>query len=340
MATVSGATGRAGAGEPGYRIVRVDAARQFEAVGRLIRASPRDEGAVRAFMEQAAADGTPLDWMWATEGLLDNDLRLVCLGVPNPGRTLGLFVSAGPGKSLATRGERAKLLMAVCEAAAGDPVLRHHLPQALLEPEQSDAVAAYLAAGFVRLADLAYMRRVITHGGRREAVAWPAGVEVVSLADLPYEEGERGLREALEGSYVDTLDCPALCGMRAVEDVVVSHRSVGEYDPGFWWLVRAKGGVGSGGGRYVGCMLINPGVSEDTAELVYLGLSPEARGKGLARGLLTMGLSKLGHGRESVLACAVDLQNRPALKLYEGLGFRRFALRIAVVKPLGGSMGR
>jgi ribosomal protein S18 acetylase RimI-like enzyme len=100
---------------------------------------------------------------------------------------------------------------------------------------------------------------------------------------------------------------------------------VGVYDPSLWWLALVDH-------RAVGCMLINPEVAPETAELVYLGLAPEARGKGIARGLLALAIARLGTRAERVLACAVDLQNAPALKLYERLGFRRFATRIAVVR--------
>ena len=35
------------------------------------------------------------------------------------------------------------------------------------------------------------------------------------------------------GSYQETLDCPAMSGMRAVEDVIEGHKSVGVFDPQF-----------------------------------------------------------------------------------------------------------
>ena len=39
---------------------------------------------------------------------------------------------------------------------------------------------------------------------------------------------------ALDRSYVDTMDCPELCGMRATADILASHKATGEFDPSLW----------------------------------------------------------------------------------------------------------
>ena len=36
---------------------------------------------------------------------------------------------------------------------------------------------------------------------------------------------------AIQESYRDTLDCPALSGLRDIEDVIAGHQSVGTFDP-------------------------------------------------------------------------------------------------------------
>jgi mycothiol synthase len=366
MATLNAQPGPARPPEPGYRLVRVPSTRRREGLARLLNVHSSDLSAIRTFADRCAAEGTPLAWLWASESVGTGEYRHACLAVPNPGRTIGLYLSPAPPRSLAQRAERAALIAAATEGCLATPEHAGSLPQALLEPEQTDTLAAFEEAGFERLADLAYLRRGIppspppagqpqhapthpqaeqpagsSHGAAGPSAGqpkpptaaargwvepnWPEGIRVASLAELPAAEGERLLREALEASYINTLDCPALCGLRSTEDVVTSHRSVGVYDPGLWWLVLVDR-------RAVGCMLINPEVAPETAELVYLGLAPEARGKGIARGLLALAIARLGARAERVLACAVDLQNTPALRLYERLGFRRFATRIAVVR--------
>jgi ribosomal protein S18 acetylase RimI-like enzyme len=310
-------------------IARVEAGRIGEAVDRLIGAEG-DRLAIDQFIEQADADRTDLSLMWATFGRSDRSMRQVCLAIPNAGKTVGVFPgawSARAGELLAMRIERGALLEHVSRAVRDEAGLDMHLAQALLEPDDREGLASFQAGGYQRLADLAYLRRVISHGGRHEPLVWPEGVRVASLRELPEGEGERLLRSALERSYEGTLDCPALCGLRELDDVVASHRAVGVYDPRLWWVVLHRG-------EPWGCMLVNAGVSHETAELVYLGLGPAARGKGLGAGLLKLAMAALSRRQETVLACAVDTQNTPARRLYERAGFRQFALRVAVVRSL------
>lgn len=64
----------------------------------------------------------------------------------------------------------------------------------------------------------------------------------------------------------------------------------------------------------------------DAWEVAYLGLTPDARGRGL-------GLAALEHARSLAaphvrcLELAVDRRNAPAVRLYRAAGFRRFDRR-------------
>src|SRR6186997_1299624 len=59
-------------------------------------------------------------------------------------------------------------------------------------------------------------------------------------------------------------------------------------------------------------MLLNRCPDHDSVELVYLGLSPELRGKRIGSALLQLGLSRLAGSPADHVACAVDLRNAPA----------------------------
>lgn len=60
----------------------------------------------------------------------------------------------------------------------------------------------------------------------------------------------------------------------------------------------------------------------DEAELLRVAVAPEARRRGVARRLVEAGLARLG--RDGVAACFLEVRpaNRPALALYDRLGFR------------------
>jgi len=78
----------------------------------------------------------------------------------------------------------------------------------------------------------------------------------------------------------------------------------------------------------------NPAPPGEKIELVYLGLIPEARGRGLGSRLLRHGLRQIHQRTESTVSLAVDEQNTPAIQLYKQQGFRRVMRRMAMIRSL------
>ena len=87
-------------------------------------------------------------------------------------------------------------------------------------------------------------------------------------------------------------------------------------------------------GRDVGCLILAEHAEQDQVELVYMGLVPEARGRGwgalVARESLRIAAS-LGRAR---VVLAVDGANSPAVKAYERVGFLPWEQRSAFIKSL------
>jgi GNAT superfamily N-acetyltransferase len=354
-----------GVGLPtGVRLVRVGSERRLDAAARLVGDQTDDPySGARRFLETADDMGIDLSLLWATEGA-GGAMRQVALAVPGSGRTVMLFVS-GPARrrrgSVASVGElgagpvatreRVAVLRAACEwaARADGSGGACTLAQSLLEPREVEAIVAFRAAGFTQLGDLAYMRRVAAAPAAAEKPL-PEGVHLESVALLQSRGlGETPIAEmlkrALSESYIDTKDCPELCGLRSVDDVLESHRAVGKYDPGLWWVVTVDG-------RAEGCLLFNVCPEHESVELVYVGLSPALRGKGLGSTLLNLGLRQvLGAAKPEEsggvtgtparcvvgpggVTCAVDTRNTSATKLYRAAGFQRFAVRVPMVLGL------
>lgn len=347
-------------GDEGPVIVRVDDALRPLALARLLGVRPGDRS-VRDLEIAAASDANDLTQLWATLNAAGRPVH-VALVMPSPGRTAMFFLSeddlfgggAAPDAER-LRGaeairERARLVRHVCQVLQREkpedpPALmnpepgqlrrspsRSALPaytmgQSLLEPSQSALRSSFVQGGFSHLADLAYMRREIPRRPSFEQPIWPAGVSVRTVASMPPAKAEAALTQALERSYLGTLDCPALCALRTTKDVLASHRSVGTYDPAMWFLVFVND-------QPEGCLLLSPCPPQHTVELVYIGLGPSARGMGLGSALMKMGLNHLCVRSERWLACAVDEANTPARRLYESLRFRAFAKRVALVRDL------
>ncbi|MCC6660650.1 MAG: GNAT family N-acetyltransferase [Phycisphaerales bacterium] len=289
----------------------------------------------RRLLSAAAMHGLDVSLMW---GAMDRTgrtprVRQVCLAVPGAGRTAMVMLS-GPDPSCGTpaeqRADRVACTNLACRYVGRERTPPVKLAQALPEPAENWAIEALDAAGFVHVGELEYLRRPLPGPslGRAPAGDWPPGVEVRNVRDLTEAGPDRAaLIEAMERSYIDTLDCPELCGLRETQDVLESHRATGQWSPDLWWVVVRDG-------QPAGCLLLTHCPEQSSVELVYLGLSPELRGKGLARRLLSMGLSRVLALTASHVSCAVDTRNVPALHLYRSLGFVRVTSRIGMVRPL------
>ncbi len=357
------------------------------------------------FLQAASALKLDLRWFWGVPDATGvSEFSQVLLAIIGSGRTAMLFLSPaahskglwrslGRGmvkeESVRARLERVTLLERAITSLGGvgsgsgtgdggPGAGSIALVQALLEPPAGAVGEAFEAGGFLRLGDLAYLRKPFVPTSVLEGASlhagvmmgpWPKGVEVLSLAALlgagevasmderiEDERVDAMLIRALERSYIDTLDCPELCGLRTIEDVLVSHKGVGQLDPRLWWLVLHEG-------QAAGCVMFTPVRETDSVELVYLGLGPELRGLGLGKLLLREAIEAVevwwhsaqrranagagaSAGASDVVAAsrvgnlsggitlAVDVRNVPALKLYRAAGFVRSAVRVPFVRSV------
>ena len=169
---------------------------------------------------------------------------------------------------------------------------------------------------------------------RRPPAQPPEFVLPAGLTLAPYEAGAHALfHQAIAGSYEATLDCPALSEMRDVEDVIEGHKAVGIFDPQLWGVLLQKG-FGGDRGRPWGCLLLAEIPARRGLELVYLGLTPEARGRGLGRILMQRVLALASRRNCAVATLAVDAANTPAMRLYRRCGYASVAQRVAMVRKL------
>lgn len=310
---------------------RIGSGQRLGAVRRLLGPDAA-AGSAEVFLDQLTRDGTELEHFWGLPGPAGGWSQVLLI-VPSAGGAAMCYLSPATGEGPASDGDpsaRAGLIRAaIADFRARVPAGR--VAQALFEPAALDVEAAYAGAGFTRLAELAYMKRELPkrRGAQADTPAWPEGVRVEPLSEMPAAQGRRLLLAALQRSYTDTLDCPALCAMRSPEEALASHTAVGQHDPSLWHLVSLHS-------EPEGCLLLSSIPQHRTMELVYLGLSPALRGRGLGRALVWMALTLLGGRPERTIACAVDTSNTPAMRLYRGAGFYEFASRTAMVLPLRG----
>lgn len=340
----SAATGSAGGAAASTTIIHVPAERRLEAIQALLRS---DRSAADRFIQFAADHRIRLDALW---GHLDDRGRIAfaALASPSAGRTATLFASAAR-----TGGEVAPLATLIHHVLGSMGPLDVDLAQALVDPGETRQISVYEQSGMDRLASLSYMERPTPRrsAGATPPVVWPADLRVErwecgtgdagGATAAPEERRTIGtpssraeLIDALERSYVGTLDCPALAGLRSGNDILDGHLHSGTFEPSLWSLLRFRSGPHAG--RVAGVCLFNSSTNaasgSGSLELVYFGLVPEARGRGLGRLLLQHGLDELRDRSETTVMLAVDDRNEPAHRIYRQAGFRTRFRRIAFIR--------
>lgn len=237
------------------------------------------------------------------------------LPIVSPGHTMLLLCPGGTGRPPAAA---PPLIAAVCEHYRSRGI---HLAQALLDPSSVALAGTLDQLGFERMAELLYMQRPTRGDDARDRL-------ITSVKTHPYRTGiDHLFRETILATYRQSLDCPALNGMRSIDDIMAGHQAAGEFDPQLWTLLVLDN-------QPVGVTLLSRQRPADTLELVYLGLTPSVRGKGLGDIAMHHLLGQAAASGMSRLSLAVDAHNTPAIRLYTRHGFAPMGSKHAFLRDL------
>jgi GNAT superfamily N-acetyltransferase len=182
------------------------------------------------------------------------------------------------------------------------------LAQTLLSAPDAETIGVLQRVGFRQITELLYLTC--------EAAKFPvAGPEPCEVEFQAYDEAQRArLTELIERTYADTLDCTALDGVREIDDVIQGYQATGHYSPENWLFVRSAGSD-------IGVLLLADHPQSRQWELMYMGLVPEFRGRGLGRQISRYAQWLARGARVERLLVAVDAANKPAVKMYLDVGF-------------------
>jgi ribosomal protein S18 acetylase RimI-like enzyme len=197
-------------------------------------------------------------------------------------------------------------------ADCGIAIVQALLPNAATESE------VLKRGGFVHAADLFYL--TCQHPAF-PALPPPTPLRFETYAPANHER----LLEIVEATYVETLDCPMLNGVRSVEDVLAGYRAAGVFDPARWLLVTHAGAD-------VGCLLLMAHPQHAMWELGYMGVVPQARGHGWGRHISRHAQWLAKQAGQLRLVLAVDERNGPALRMYAAVGFEVLDRRSVYLK--------
>ena len=190
--------------------------------------------------------------------------------------------------------------------------------QAVLDESASHRGAGDLnRGGMPRITELLYLERET-----RVPLALRIGEILPRIDWYSFDPAhETAFRARLQATYASSLDMPELEGVRSLDDVIAGHRATGRFVPNRWRLGQVPGEPDA-----AVVLLLSDIPDRDVWEVVYLGLTPSARGRGLGRAAIAHAL-QLAHPHASRLELAVDIRNYPATRLYESAGFVPFDRR-------------
>ncbi len=254
--------------------------------------------ALRTLVQRQASAGYRVWGAYRGEGLCGSVLCLI-----QPGRTAVVWpprlVDGEPPET------SIELLIACVSQLAK---LGVRMAQALLPPAAGADVESLAAAGFRHVSDLTYLVCL--------AEGFPTNLPCPQLQFEPYC-GERHDRFAqlVDATYEDTLDCPAVSGVRDIDDVLEGYKGTGQFDPQRWFIVRHKG-------EEIGCLILTDYPEHSTWELIYLGVVAAARGQGWGLEIVRHAQWLAHEAARMRLILAVDAANDPALKMYAAAGFQ------------------
>lgn len=233
-----------------------------------------------------------------------------------PGRTAALW----PPQLIAP--EPSDTATALLDAANRRLAARNvQIVQTLLSTGAQPDAAVLCEGGFSHLSDLLYL--VCLKDG------FPAESPPGPLQFGPYSaDAHARFVRVVEATYVDTLDCPGLNGLRDIEDVLTGYRAAGVFDCDRWLFVRHDG-------VDVGCLILTDHPGYDTWELIYMGVVPQARGHSWGKDIARRAQWLSRVAGKSRLVVAVDAANTPAIRMYSAVGFETWDRRSVYLKVFG-----
>jgi len=301
-----------------------------EALGLVLCGLPNDAAEVLTLATLLEAEGDPAGWgeLWRATDAGGATLG-AAWGQTRPGGAALIWPPQwrAPGEIAATAIPPSpevsrELLTRLNDALAARGCT---LAQSLLISADCAEAEALRAAGFLHLAELTYLVAETIDVDQRPTSSRP-GDSTVTFE--PFTDSDRDrLAGVVERSYVDTLDCPALNGLRTGHEMLDEYDVAGTGGSRLWRFVVNDG-------RDIGCLILAEHAEQDQVELVYMGLVPEARGHSWGTAVAQESLriaASLGRAR---VVLAVDSTNRPAAAAYERVGFLPWEKRNAFIKSL------
>ncbi len=246
----------------------------------------------------------------ATQDQIEHSFSGLLVAVDSLGLQGAVWVQLATGKTAvvwppSNSSSAAEALMQ--EAAAFLDQHAISLAQILVCPDSPCESKLLATGGFQKLSDLAYLTL--------DRNFFPTSEPLCDLQFLPKaSESPKRLGELLLRTYEGSLDCPKLNGVRNAEDVLDGYATQGTFAAERWFFACFND-------QDVGALILTEHAESANWELVYMGVTPAARGKGFGWQIVQFALWQASRGNAERVVLAVDETNKHALSTYRKAGF-------------------
>ncbi|GHT23507.1 hypothetical protein FACS189419_07560 [Planctomycetales bacterium] len=166
------------------------------------------------------------------------------------------------------------------------------------------------AGQFEFLSDLVYLGVQLSPSDARFDPQRLTFIPVSEIQEMPTDR----LAKLTAETYKNSLDFPKLMQIAPVEAVLEGYQFGTLYRPELWFIVQENG-------NDAGVLLLTD-ASPEQAELTYMGLLNEIRGKGYAGEMVAFAKAVAARQNKVLLLTAADAQNIPACQSYLSHGFK------------------
>ncbi len=184
--------------------------------------------------------------------------------------------------------------------------------QAILRPDDTETAGLLVSSGFRQLSTVQHMWLINIDTLPPVAIrtALSGSTRWLDAATIPF----RRIAQLVDDTFVGTLDCPELNGLRSQRQVLEGFlEGVALRDVELWEVLEFDGELAA-------CLFLKQH-PQRTIELGYMGIVPHFRGWGIGHELMNRLVQRaIALGAANVVV-AVDANNAPAIHLYHRHGF-------------------
>ena len=182
-----------------------------------------------------------------------------------------------------------------------------HTAQCFLDADETSLAEPLLRHGFRHVTRIGNYLRLTAMAGRCQ-------YDVPTTLRFQSDDVQDRIRFTLNSTYVESLDIPEAFEEMSAEEILTGF----SHGPQRTWWLASQDGID------LGVLLIGNTDQPGVGELVYFGVIPEYRGRGIGASVLDFALKQFEEKGIGDVYLSVDERNAPAIRLYESRGFRRF----------------